>query len=131
MGMREIKFRGWDKENKVMAYNIQAIYDAMCLEKFKVSAEDWWRTNFPVCCFGSLLGEDNIAVMQYTGFHDKNGKEIYEGDIVKWFDGFWEIKWNLGRWSICGKLFEYNFSPVNHSEMEVINNIWENPELLK
>jgi hypothetical protein len=74
---------------------------------------------------------DDVVWVEFTGLHDKNGKEIWEGDIVRWFDHQWEIKWGLGRWAICGTLLDYDFSPINHSEMEVIGNIYENPELLK
>ena len=71
--------------------------------------------------------------MQYTGLKDKNGKEIYEGDllkqkiIVKWNEKF--ASWCLYR---EGWMFTHWFGEsCNPEECEIIGNIYENPELLK
>ena len=66
--MREIKFRAWDKKQKIM--------------------RDWhWITKkeFPFMPIdGNLLNSDDYELMQYTGLHDNNGVEIYEGDILQY-----------------------------------------------
>lgn len=109
---REIKFREWDSHEKRMI--------------------DWDELSH-VFDLGCILGDSlTWTVMQYTGLKDKNDKEIYEGDIVRhlWsssgkYIGLVEMV--LGCWSINGSQIGY----VEEDELEVIGNVWENPELLE
>lgn len=124
--MREIKFRAWHKEEKIMG-EVLGI-DILHKEIF-FSDED-------VDCYEHTDFKD-IELMQYTGLKDKNNKEIYEGDIVKLRTnhGIGVVK-NYDEWGAF--VVEY-IKPrplavlgTNYykEDIEVIGNIYENPELL-
>jgi len=105
---REIKFRAWNKPTK------QMFYWGFFTDIFDKGAND--RRNFEP--------EHNIW-MQYTGLHDKNGKEIYRGDIVKY---------NTPQREMISKIEfpkDWEWLSWNCSGTEIIGNIMENPELLK
>ncbi len=76
---------------------------------------------------------DPDKVGQYTGLHDKNGKEIYEGDIIKakTFNYPLCIEWDRGE---CAFVMRSTHSGATYGfmwEIEIIGNIYDNPELLK
>ncbi len=118
--MREIKFRAWDKNRRTMV-NGGSFFDVS-----QTQGVDRWVFGMDV-----FNHPDNVELMQYTGLKDKNGKDIYEGDIVRWWD------------SSISKIF-YNqntasFNPITEignivdmitERFEVIGNIYQNPELL-
>lgn len=71
--MREIKFRAWDKSKKEFVYT--SPYDGHVICNNKVCTNE----------YGDLLGNTSYeAPEQFTGLLDKNGKEIYEGDVLRW-----------------------------------------------
>ena len=135
--MREIKFRAWDKTSNRM----DEVYS---LNKGGLCQTRNGRYH---------LRADECVLMQFTGLHDKNGKEIYEGDVVRCFgiydkgerisdDGLWEIYWRFDRWHLRrgeeqwdnGDYYSgddvYWSEPDGSRKMEVIGNIYEHPELL-
>lgn len=109
--MRELKFRVWNKRAKV--------YD----EYFELSPK--WTQNGD-----QIIYNKAFIIEQYTGLEDKNGKEIYEGDIVKYVFGNKPIRFDVGRYWL-GETLDDLFGAELRYDLEVIGNIHENPELLK
>ena len=69
---------------------------------------------------------------QCTGLKDKNGKLIYENDLLKDYNGIWQVKWHNeeGAFYIWNKKRDFYLSPFI-GEYEIVGNIHENPELLE
>ncbi len=115
--MREIKFRAWDKAT------------GNWLEAITYTLHTSGRL---------LITPRNVELMQYTGLHDKNGKEIYEGDFLRvdWRDSRYPVHtigpvtWDVreARW-IVGEGGTAQDDAGHY--MEVIGNMYEDPELLK
>jgi uncharacterized phage protein (TIGR01671 family) len=135
--MRIIKFRAWIPQLRKMD---------------NVTSLDWiaydeteGKVDVDICTDSARVCDDDMVLMQYTGLKDKNGKEIYEGDIVSLINhdrgstrcgestkhtvsfqnGSFVIDWK----TITGIAFE-NIGYHEQNSHEVIGNVFENKELL-
>lgn len=133
--MREIKFRAWNTRENKMLYR-------------KLFEMNWYETdkNDASGChtWGAISGGQSrfLEVMQYTGLKDKNGKEIYEGDILdltQQFDDYemyGEVMWGdeEAMWLCLKKdgddTEQGELSSYIDKRTQIIGNIYENPDLL-
>ena len=129
--MREIKFRAWDKKHKEF-----------------VQWSDISRTNILVAIISNIKrGISNCELMQYIGLKDKNLVEIYDGDIIKDSSGRimiveWDNRIGTARYIFrvintighikTGRLVNtHEWITSDENDIEIIGNIYENPELLQ
>ena len=131
--MREIKFRAWDKETKNICEvrNIDFISEMVQIK---------YQANYGV------RELENVILMQFTGLQDENGVDIYEGDIInlsyEYFDGHFRDNEIVGKvyfedssfrmsYKKYDEIREWRIDEPEILSIEVIGNIYENPELLE
>lgn len=114
-----IKFRAWDNETKQMLTVKNINFCGEEINSYEMTG-DW-------------IGLDVVELMQYTGLKDKNGKEIYEGDICKGIRNIpFVVEWDDENARFLGYGTKGYVGYVSkYPKVEVIGNIYENPELLK
>lgn len=122
------KFRAWDGQDQEYDYNAQNIsfydHDEDSITLFRHIERD----------------KPNVTLEQCTGLKDKNGKLIYEGDIVKYKllyedefigDCYKEVSYNKGFFEPFNHIFDSRFIFISIENIEVVGNIHENSELLE
>lgn len=126
------RYRAWDKEFKEMVQVDALVFDEQII---KATYKN-----------GNIVKEDlkNYVLMQSTGFKDKNGKEIFEGDVLKvtnlssWLE---VVSFNENKAMFVSKEIKrkidipesplYDLFNTDIFEVKIIGNIWKNPELLE
>ena len=130
------KFRAWHIHKQIMCEVIRIDFEQGIITLDLETDDDeyyWMETDWNF---------SDVEIMQYTGCRDKNGIEIYEGDVIKdKYDKIWLVQWYVGAFVITNKIPDSDgqtttyshFSNVSnhHFYFEVIGNMWENPELLE
>ncbi|UXV14889.1 YopX family protein [Mammaliicoccus sciuri] len=121
--MNRLRFRAWDKFDKEML-NVHGInYDAEGV---------WTKEMIDDESDGGFIYFSDIELLQSTGLFDKNGKEIFEGDIVKnEINEVGYIEWSKCRFNFCDSVGHfYLFSIGARQPFEILGNKFEHPHLL-
>jgi uncharacterized phage protein (TIGR01671 family) len=124
---REIKFRAWDGEKMISSLEIKRVQFSEC-DAWEVIIEDDMHEEIIFASNGYHVDLPESVLMQYTGLKDRNGKEIYEGDIVDYGNSrFMPVEFINGTFCIC----KNTAMPTLMTLYPVIGNIYETPQLLK
>ena len=128
---RELKFRIWSKVYQEMLYPKGPTKNKDYEEKIYLQLDGVLMGDFKHT--GIVNCSEDYVIQQYTGFKDSKGNEVYEGDIVTYnLDHtiyYQQVKWGYDGWVMED---DWDSNPLinNLPDIEVIGNIFEQPELL-
>lgn len=122
------RYRAWDEKNKEMFKDTFAVTESGEV----VTVEQDFITNAPDYIF-----VDHLTIMQSTGLTDKNGKEIFEGDVVKMAKNVYSeptyyevVRHRGGAYRLESKQYGCELW-LRHTDCEIAGDIYENPELVE
>ena len=127
------KFRAWDKTKNMMV-SVHRMRPLTIADDEKWNVVDFQDLIWAAACHGDIL-------MQCTGLKDKNGKLIFEGDIIEWehpdgkerYDVWWDdngAEFSIRRWEADGWIYYGIAQDAVMDDQAVVGNIYENPDLI-
>lgn len=145
--MRPIKFRAWDKfQNKYIFKGFHICGEVTAFGLMDITIHETWQERSKALNYISTLEAwDDFEFEQFTGLTDKNGKDVYEGDIVRHeryefieaLDPYAKLEVSNHEVYFDDEMLEFGLKNSNalfhcqfNDEFEVIGNIHNNPELL-
>jgi hypothetical protein len=136
--MRTIKFRVWEQNQKRWCWSTEVTLEGsgqVVHHHYPKNGYDYAKDKLPE----NMIGCGCLApIQQFTGLLDKNGREIYEGDLLRGNNGrIFEVKWNklYAAFGLKDHSLGKESAPLRglhpSSQLEVVSNIYEDPELLQ
>lgn len=135
--MRELKFRAWDEQNKIMHYNFEFIRSGIEENDWIIFKSDKQKLE-DKHVFDNPYFIQQLKIMQFTGLYDKNNREIYEGDFLTGRPNPLLVEYNNSQYDFIYRNPEkkswLRYMCVGWGDIyepKIIGNIYENPKLLK